>query len=197
MWLPYLACVLSPSSTGCTFLAVVLDLPFSKRLHLPDEGKANSETSFIFPSHPFPISAFVGSTDWGSGFPVAHLGIRGVFLEMGYQRGGLSPFEALHSVSCTVTFLGNENHKNTCCFSTPAVSAPCPRLSLRSNSVGPTDLYCAPEEGGSESIRSSDRQPGILLRFFFPGLGVTSCVLLPVPVNMSNNAGGTNRLFLN
>ncbi len=46
-----------------------------------------------------------------------------VFDEMGCYRGGLSPFDALHPVGCTLAFWGNENHKKYIyigCLSAPA-----------------------------------------------------------------------------
>ncbi len=61
---------------------MILGLPFSKRRHVPNQGKANANTPFLIPLHPLPILAFAGNRDRGSGFPVPHPGIRG-FLEMG------------------------------------------------------------------------------------------------------------------
>ncbi len=36
----------SPNSTGCTFLAEILGLPFSKLPDMPAQGKDNAETPF-------------------------------------------------------------------------------------------------------------------------------------------------------
>lgn len=104
----------------------------------PVRPKPTLKHHFSCLSCPFPILAFIGSRDQGSGFLLPHLGIRGVS-KCGV-RGVGSPLRRIAPYKLQNGFL----YKNTCWLPscTCSVSAPCfPRPSLLQSYVCAVDRF--------------------------------------------------------
>ncbi len=113
MWLLGWTHVLSPNSTGWTFLVVILVPLFLMQLHVLDQVKAIAETQFILPFLYLPYLGFCWYTrSHRSGFLLPHLRIRGV-LKWSVRWVWAFTLLPLHPVGCT-SFWGNKNTKNTC-----------------------------------------------------------------------------------
>ncbi len=101
MWLLGWTHVLSPNSTGWTFLVVILVPLFLMQLHVLDQVKAIAETQFILPFLYLPYLGFCWYTrSHRSGFLLPHLRIRGV-LKWSVRWVWAFTLLPLHRVGCT------------------------------------------------------------------------------------------------